>query len=94
MEFRYEAERIYLTDDHGRMAAEITFHQRSDQGYVHRSHLCLPELQGRGVAATWSKPSRGPFRARGLKARSRVFLRGEWFAQHRRNRTCSKTWSV
>ena len=31
MEFRYEAERIYLTDDHGRMAAEITFHQRSDR---------------------------------------------------------------
>ena len=31
MEFIYEAERIYVKGEDGRMAAEVTFHQRSDR---------------------------------------------------------------
>ena len=41
----------FITDDHGRMAAEITFHQRSDRAMSIDHTYVSPELQGRGVAA-------------------------------------------
>lgn len=64
-------------DDHGRMAAEITFHQRSDRAMSIDHTYVSPELQGRGVAADLVKAAADRFRAQRSQGRSRVFLRGE-----------------
>src|SRR5699024_1684958 len=48
MEFIYEAERIYVKDENGRMAAEVTFHQRSDRAMSIDHTYVSPELRGQG----------------------------------------------
>ena len=50
MEFIYEAERIYVKDENGRMAAEVTFHQRSDRAMSIDHTYVSPELRGQGAA--------------------------------------------
>ena len=94
MEFRYEAERIYLTDVHGRMAAEITFHQRSDRAMSIDHTYVSPELQGRGVAADLVKAAADRFRARGLKAVPVCSYAVKWFAQHPEEQDLLKNPSV
>ena len=65
MEFIYEAERIYVKNEAGRMAAEVTFHQRSD-GAMSIDHTYVsPELRGRGVADRLLAAAAERFRRRG-----------------------------
>lgn len=49
MEFIYEAERIYVKDASGRMAAQVTFHQRSDRAMSIDHTYVSPELRGQGA---------------------------------------------
>lgn len=48
MEFIYEAERIYVKDASGRMAAQVTFHQRSDRAMSIDHTYVSPSSGGRG----------------------------------------------
>ena len=50
MELIYEAERIYYKNEQGRMAAEVTFHQRSDRAMSIDHTYVSPELRGQGAA--------------------------------------------
>ena len=82
MEFRYEAERIYLTDDHGRMAAEITFHQRSDRAMSIDNTYVSPELRGQGTAGTLLSAAAKRFRQRELKVVPVCSYAVAWFRDH------------
>lgn len=82
MELIYEAERIYLKDNHGRMAAEVTFHQRSDRCMSIDHTFVSPELQGQGIAGKLLQAAVDRFRARELKAAPVCSYAVKWFQEH------------
>ena len=82
MGFIYEAERIYVKDENGRMAAEVTFHQRSDRAMSIDHTYVSPELRGQGVADRLLRAAVKRFRARELKAVPVCSCAVAWFRDH------------
>ena len=82
MEFIYEAERIYVKDVSGRMAAQVTFHQRSDRAMSIDHTYVSPELRGRGMADRLLAAAAERFRRRGLKAAPVCSYAAAWFRDH------------
>ena len=82
MEFIYEAERIYVKDVSGRMAAQVTFHQRSD-GAMSIDHTYVsPELRGQGAAGKLLAAAAKRFRQRELKVVPVCSYAVAWFRDH------------
>lgn len=82
MELIYEAERIYMKDDQGKMAAEVTFHQRSDRCMAIDHTFVSPELQGQGVAGKLLRAAADRFRGKGLKVVPLCSYAVKWFERH------------
>lgn len=82
MELIYEAERIYLKDERGKLAAEVTFHQRSDLCMAVDHTFVSPELQGRGVAGRLLRAAADRFRRRNLKVVPVCSYAVKWFQTH------------
>ena len=82
MELIYEAERIYMKDGSGRMAAEVTFHQRSDRAMSIDHTYVSPELRGRGTAGELLTAAARRFRQRELKVVPVCSYAVAWFRDH------------
>ena len=82
MELIYEAERIYYKNEQGRMAAEVTFHQRSDRAMSIDHPYVSPELRGQGAADRLLRAAVKRFRARELKAVPVCSYAVKWFQEH------------
>ena len=82
MEFIYEAERIYTKGTSGGMAAEVTFHQRTD-GAMSIDHTYVsPELRGQGAAGKLMAAAAQRFRQQGKKAVPVCSYAVAWFQDH------------
>ena len=82
MEFIYEAERIYLKDEAGRMAAQVTFHQRSDRAMSIDHTYVSPELRGQGTAGQLMAAAARRVRQRELKVVPVCSYAVSWFQDH------------
>ena len=82
MELIYEAERIYLKGDDGKMAAEVTFHQRSDRAMSIDHTYVSPDLRGQGAADKLLRAAADRFRQRELKAVPVCSYAVKWFDEH------------
>ena len=82
MEFIYEAERIYVKDESGRMAAQVTFHQRSDRAVSIDHTNVSPELRGQGTAGTLKDAVAKRCRQRELKVVPVCSYAVAWFQDH------------
>lgn len=82
MEFIYEAERIYVKGEDGRMAAEVTFHQRSDRAVSIDHTYVSPELRGQGAAGKLMAAAARRFRQRELKVVPVCSYAVAWFQDH------------
>ena len=82
MEFIYEAERIYVKDENGRMAAEVTFHQRPDRAMSIDHTYVSPEHRGQGAADKLLTAAARRFRQRELKVVPVCSYAVAWFRDH------------
>lgn len=82
MKFIYEAERIYLKDEAGRMVAQVTFHQRSDRAMSIDHTYVSPELRGQGAAGKLMAAAAKRFRQRELKVVPVCSYAVSWFQDH------------
>ncbi|MGN8967649.1 GNAT family N-acetyltransferase [Intestinimonas sp. HCP28S3_D6] len=82
MEFIYEAERIYVKDESGRMAAQVTFHQRSDRAVSIDHTYVSPELRGQGTAGKLMAAVAKRCRQRELKVVPVCSYAVVWFQDH------------
>lgn len=82
MDLKYETGRIYMTDDHGAVVAEVTFPAVSadvvniDHTFVHDS------LRGQGVAAQLMKAAADRLRGEGRRAYPTCSYAVRWFEKN------------
>ena len=82
MELIYEAEHIYYKNEQGRMAAEVTFHQRSDRAMSIDHTYVSPELRGQRAADKLLAAAAKRFRQRELKVVPVCSYAVAWFRDH------------
>jgi predicted GNAT family acetyltransferase len=81
MEFQYEKDRIFATDETGRLLAEVTF--PTVDGVAVLNHTFVhPDLAGQGIAARLVQAAADQLRAQGLRVRPTCSYAVAWFARH------------
>ncbi len=82
MDFKQEANKIYLNDDSNHMIAVVTFPKLSE-GIVNIDHTFVdPSLRGQGVAGKLMEAAVAYFRANSLKAKPTCSYAVKWFEEH------------
>lgn len=78
----FENNRIYRTNESGRMIAEVTFPNRSPNTVEIDHTFVDPVLRGQGVAGQLLEAAAKNLRERGLKAVPTCAYAVEWFQKH------------
>lgn len=82
MEFTYEANRIYLADETGKMLAEVTFPDVSSK-CVNINHTFVDEsLGGQGIASKLVEAAASQLRKQGKRAFTSCSYAAKWFSKH------------
>ncbi len=83
MEWKYEEERVYGTDEEGALLAEATFKQvGSDIVNIDHTYV-IPALRGRGLAAEMMAALAKHLREKGLKAAASCWYADLWLKRNR-----------
>lgn len=81
MTFQHESERIFCTDESGRLLAEITFPIRD--GVADIDHTFVdPCLRGQGVAGQLMEAAVAELRGRNIKITATCPYSVKWLAEH------------
>lgn len=82
MQFKTENNRIYYTDETGKLLAEVTFPDRED-GTAEIDHTFVDEsLRGKGVAGKLLEAAVQKLQADGKKVRPTCSYAVKWFEKH------------
>lgn len=82
MDWKYEAGRIYSTDDKGEVMAEATF-VYLENGNVDIDHTYVnPVLRGQGVAGQLMEAVAQYLKEKGVKATATCFYANDWLTKH------------
>ena len=81
MEFIYEAERIYRTDENGKMLAEVRFPTRDGKADINSTYVDS-SLRGQGVAGQLLEAAIKQIRQAGLKVIPSCSYAKWWFDEH------------
>lgn len=83
MEWKYESERIYSTDENGELMAEVTFFHKTDNE-INIDHVYVnPILRGKGVAGKAMLIMVDYLRNNELKATATCSYANSWFQKNR-----------
>ncbi|HEX3077753.1 MAG TPA: GNAT family N-acetyltransferase [Lachnospiraceae bacterium] len=82
MEFIKESNRIYGTDENGKVIAEVTFPSRT-QDTVDINHTFVDDsLRGQGIAGQLLQQAADQIRSNGIKAVASCSYARQWFEKH------------
>jgi len=85
MDWYYEEDRIYGTDEDGQLLAEATL-VKAAEGVVDVTHVYVsPTLRGQGVASKTMHEVVAHLRSHGLRAIAGCSYASTWFAENRDN---------
>ncbi len=83
MNWKFEDERIYGSDEKGELMAEVTFAAK-ENGEANIDHTYVnPVLRGRGIAGELMEVAAGHFREKGLKATASCSFANAWLKKNR-----------
>ncbi len=82
MKFQEKPGHIFLTDDSGKMLAEVTFPTSGDGVAVINHTFVDPSLRGQGVADKLLSAAVKQIRSNNLKARPTCSYAVQWFQRH------------
>lgn len=82
MEFIHEPERIYGTDENGKVVAEITFPQREPGVFTIEHTIVDGSLQGQGIAGKLVQAAVDDIRSQGGQVRATCSYAVKWLEKH------------
>ena len=82
MEFIHEPERIYGTDENGKVVAEITFPQREPGVFAIEHTIVAGSLQGQGIAGKLVQAAVDDIRSQGGQVRATCSYAVKWLEKH------------
>ncbi|MBQ6401742.1 MAG: N-acetyltransferase [Firmicutes bacterium] len=82
MEFIHEPERIYGTDENGKVVAEITFPQRKPGVFTIEHTIVDGSLQGQGIAGKLVQAAVDDIRSQGGQVRATCSYAVKWLEKH------------